>query len=160
MVEKFSRVEEEKSAHASFLLPFAPPVGGVCPGGVCLGGVCTDPPVNRITDRCKNITFPQLLLWTVITTRKLSLGKGNIFRNICYSVHRGVCLQQGGGLPPAGGWSAYSRVCIQGGVFLWGSACRGGLPMGGLADPPSRTRKVGGMYPTGMLSSFGHSFGI
>ena len=24
-------------------------------------------PVNRITDRCKNITFPQLLLWTVIT---------------------------------------------------------------------------------------------
>ena len=25
MVEKFSRVEEEKSAHASFLLPFAPP---------------------------------------------------------------------------------------------------------------------------------------
>ena len=37
--------------------------------GVCQGGsVCPDtpyPPLNRITDRCKNITFPQLLLWTV-----------------------------------------------------------------------------------------------
>ena len=32
--------------------------GGVCLGGVCLGvGGCT-PPVNRITDRCKDITFP------------------------------------------------------------------------------------------------------
>ena len=30
--------------------------------GVCLlGGVCqTHPPVNRMTDRCKNITLPQL----------------------------------------------------------------------------------------------------
>ena len=32
--------------------------GGVCLGGVCLGvGGCT-PPVNRIKDRCKDITFP------------------------------------------------------------------------------------------------------
>ena len=52
---------------------------GVCPGGMCLprgisaqGGVCLGdvileggclpgtPPVNRITDRCRNITLPQL----------------------------------------------------------------------------------------------------
>ena len=38
------------------------PIGVACPGGICLG-VCT-PPVNRITDRCKNITFLQLLLAT------------------------------------------------------------------------------------------------
>ena len=67
--------------------------GGVCPWGVCPGvcvpGVCLPrggclprgvytpgprgrhpQPVNRITDRCKNITFPQLLLRTVKT------GKG------------------------------------------------------------------------------------
>ena len=40
---------------------------GVClPGGVCLGkvsalldaGIHTTPPVNRMTDRCKNITLP------------------------------------------------------------------------------------------------------
>ena len=48
--------------------------GGVCPGGVSLGGLCPGGvsaaqggvclggclPVNRITDRCKNITSPQL----------------------------------------------------------------------------------------------------
>ena len=63
----------------------------VCRGGAVLGGgvqpiaVChllregvpsldgfhrrswnPPPPVNRITDRCKNITFPQLRLWAVI----------------------------------------------------------------------------------------------
>ena len=48
-------------------------VGGVCPGGclprgvsthgdgICQVGVCqTPPPLNRITDRCENITLPQL----------------------------------------------------------------------------------------------------
>ena len=42
--------------------------GGCLPGRVCLpgGGVSDTPlPVNRITDRCKDITFPQLLLRTV-----------------------------------------------------------------------------------------------
>ena len=35
-------------------------------GGVCLGGVCPHPPwIEWLTDRCKNITFPQLLLRTV-----------------------------------------------------------------------------------------------
>ena len=31
-------------------------------GGICLGGCLVHPPVNRMTGRCKNITFPQLLL--------------------------------------------------------------------------------------------------
>ena len=59
----------------------AVPGEGVCLGGCLPGrclprgwvvsakGACTPPPVNRITDRCKNITFPQLPLRTV--TRKL-----------------------------------------------------------------------------------------
>ena len=49
------------------------PGGGVCPGRCLRRGVfipaCTgaDPPlVNRFTDACENITFPQLLLLTVI----------------------------------------------------------------------------------------------
>ena len=52
-----------------------PREGGVYPGGVCprclprggclRGGLEYTPPVNRMTDRCKNITFPQLRLWTV-----------------------------------------------------------------------------------------------
>ena len=47
-----------------------------CPGCVCLGGVTTGvytprprarhPPMNRMTDRCKNITFPQVRLRVVI----------------------------------------------------------------------------------------------
>ena len=63
--------------------------GRVCPGGVCLvgvcpGGVCVSKglcvsrgcvylgrmytsPMDRMTDACENITFPQLLLRTVIT---------------------------------------------------------------------------------------------
>ena len=46
------------------------PKGGVCPGGcvscipVC-NGANTPPPVDRMTDRCKNITFPKLRLRTV-----------------------------------------------------------------------------------------------
>ena len=61
--------------------PGAVCVGGCLPGGclpdgcVCLGGVPSlgsvqgcllDPPVYRMTDVCENITFPQLLLRTVI----------------------------------------------------------------------------------------------
>ena len=41
-------------------------LGGVCPGGVYRGGVCPaeggaclHPPVNKMTDRCKNIALPQ-----------------------------------------------------------------------------------------------------
>ena len=44
-------------------------LGGVCPRVVsarrCLSGGVYTPTVNRITDRCKNITFPQLRLRTV-----------------------------------------------------------------------------------------------
>ena len=58
---------------------------GVCPEGlsawgwwsICLQGFaegCTPPPwTDSLTDRCKNITFLQLRLWTVIITR-LFLG--------------------------------------------------------------------------------------
>ena len=37
-------------------------VGGVCLGEGCLlgGGVCQTPPVDRMTDTCKNITLLQL----------------------------------------------------------------------------------------------------
>ena len=57
-------------------------------GVSALGGVCQEagvhlPPVNKITDRCKNITFPQLRLRTVKIARcwryNLSLlGKNSV----------------------------------------------------------------------------------
>ena len=42
----------------------------------------------------------------LVTARKQSLGQGNVFRNVCHSVHK-VILPLGG-LPPG--------VCIQGGL--------------------------------------------
>ena len=48
------------------------PPGGVCPGGCLPGGVCLGgahlPPVDRMSDACENITFPQLLLRTVMNS--------------------------------------------------------------------------------------------
>ena len=43
--------------------------GGVCLGDVCLGGVHLPfpPTLDRMTDACENITFPQLLLRRVKT---------------------------------------------------------------------------------------------
>ena len=46
--------------------------GDVCPGGCLPGGVYTSPPVDRMTDACENISFPQLLLWTVMILCKSS----------------------------------------------------------------------------------------
>ena len=58
------------------------PVGCVLPVLYCTGGVPLDrdPSVNRITDRCKNISFPQLRLRAV----KISLKSSN--RTIIHSV--------------------------------------------------------------------------
>ena len=50
---------------------------GWVPGG-CLPSGCTPPPVNRITDRCKNITFPQLRLQTVIRLSYGALDTGDL----------------------------------------------------------------------------------
>ena len=38
---------------------------GCLPRGCLPRGVYTNSPVDGILDTCKNITFPQLLLWTV-----------------------------------------------------------------------------------------------
>ena len=61
------------------LLPGVPGLGGSAPGGGAWSGGClfgrgggipacteADPPVNTITDACKNITLPQLRLRAVM----------------------------------------------------------------------------------------------
>ena len=64
---------------------------GVCLGGVCLGGICLRGvhlfPVNRITDRCKNMTFPQLSLRTAIIS-------GDFLSELCLTVSH--CRAGGG----------------------------------------------------------------
>ena len=55
---------------------------GVCSGGSAPGGVClsafwdTTPPVNRMTNRCKNITLAATSLRPVMTTVNISYIDG------------------------------------------------------------------------------------
>ena len=55
--------------------------GGVCLGGICLGGV-HHPRTEFLTHACENITFPQLMLWTVDTLRLSRKAKDCFPRNL------------------------------------------------------------------------------
>ena len=92
-----------------------------------------DPPVNRFTDACENITLPRLVLLQPAT----KLRQGNVFTPVCDSVHRRVSVQ--GSLCPGGslsrgvsvGESLSTVVSVQGvsvqGVSVWGISVHGGL---------------------------------
>ena len=115
--------------------------------------------------------FSQLLV--LITTRKRSLGQGNVFTPMCHSVHR-VRSPSGGSesrrsasggvvLYPGGSTSRGSEsggVCIRGGGSVSrGVYIQGGLHPGGLSRlPPSDTmrysQQAGGTHPTGMHSCY------
>ena len=104
-------------------------------GWVCLvpGGLPEDPPMDRITDTCKNITLATTSLQLVITALKRSLRK--LCFNTCLSV---ILFAVGGGSASIGD-------------LPWGSASRGAW-----VDPPLDTTKygqrAGGTHPTGMHS--------
>ena len=96
--------------------------GGVCSGGVCSrgmsapGGACllsrgvsqhamrqTPSPVNRMTDRCKNITLPQTsfaggnywsMNWDQFEDRVCYLWLGGLYGNILVSYTKGSNLTQ------------------------------------------------------------------
>ena len=62
------------------------------------------------------MTIKNSKFFIIITARKRSLGQGNVFTNVCHSVHRGVMMSLpvwlsgpvfllGGGLCPGGGGS-------------------------------------------------------
>ena len=74
----------------------------------------------------------------IFTTRKRSLGQGNIFTNICHSVPG-----WGGGFPTCITGHMTRGVCIQEGLHLGvgllpGSLHTGGLHPGGLGRTPLR----------------------
>ena len=93
---------------------------GVCvsatgQGCACMRGGCTlnSPPVNQITDRRKNITFPQLRLQT---------AGGNV-------LHLYVILFPGEGvLCPGESWGVSVQVSVQRGLCPDGSLCQGTPP--------------------------------
>ena len=82
----------------------------------------------------------------VITARKQSLGKGNIFRSVCQEF-----CPQGGVSAPGGAWSG--GMPAPKGVSARGESARGGACSGGVWwRPPRMAIAVGGMHPTGMHS--------
>ena len=73
-----------------------------------IGGISVDGPLCIL-----NTLKVKILVVTVITARKRSLGQGNVFTPVCLSVHRGfgfpACSGKGGGLASRqalgkGGW--------------------------------------------------------
>ena len=57
----------------------------------------TPPPMNRMTDRCKNITLPQTSFAGGNDKRYLPTAReGNVFRSVCQS----FCSRGEGGRPP------------------------------------------------------------
>ena len=80
----------------------------------------------------------------VTTTRKRSLGQGNVFMGVCLSTERR-------GMPTGGSASrgVYLGFCIQWGS-AWGVCIQGVCQV--WAEPPPRTRKASSTHPTGMLS--------
>ena len=95
----------------------------------------------------------------MFTTRRQSLGHGNIFRSVCHSVHGegGVCIQGGlhsGGLHTGG---LHSEGSASSGVSAYGSLQSRGL---GRPRPPKKNQKSG--WYTSYCNSFlfNISFGI
>ena len=91
-------------------------IGGCLPRVVCLGKVYTPGPrgrhphpVDRMTDTCESITFPQLLLLTVKIKNKMT---------------KNVCLSSGG--------SQFHAIFSK----IWQNRMLPPLP-GGLAPPPT-----------------------
>ena len=83
-------------------------VGGGCSGCVCRGGGCipvcngadTPPRVNRITDRCKNITLPQTsfaVVKIIVGNVQISVHIGSVYipnEQFCfllYQLHQECC---------------------------------------------------------------------
>ena len=68
---------------------------------------------------------------SIFTSRKRSLGQGNIFTPVCHSVHRGGHAWPGGmhawghWVYMAGGHAYLGSMCGQGGVHGRGGACAG-----------------------------------
>ena len=93
-----------------------------------------------------------MLLGTVITVRKRSLGQGNIFRSVCQE----FCPLGGGGVSGLLlGVSAPGGSLLPGGLLRGGGVCsRGCLFSVGCAwwRPPGMATAAAGTHPTGMHS--------
>ena len=109
--------------------------------------------------RCQHFRNSDWSCERIFTSRKRSLGQGNIFTPVCHSVPRGDASSWGV-LPP--------RCLLPGGASSWGgvlpprgcASSRGLLPPGGCfllggawwSPPPPTATAAGGTHPTGMHS--------
>ena len=77
--------------------------------------------------------------WDIFTTRKRSLGQGNVFKRVCHSVHSGW-------LPNLHHRSHDQGVCIQGGLP---TRQEGGSASSGVGQTPLGL-STGGLHPEGL----------
>ena len=95
--------------------------GGICSGGVCLSAFwdTTSPPVNRMTNRCKNITLATTLLRLVkIKMRKVCCCHPKEVWGKVMFLHLSVILFTGGRGSLSGGLCPGGALCRVGGVSV------------------------------------------
>ena len=118
-----------------------PAQGGVSLPGVSLpGGVlpARDPPVDRITDTCKNITLATTSL------RLVTRMHSSRMRTVHSSGDRGGCIQacigQGGCIPACAGRGVCTPACTAQGMSAQGAGCLhgGGVCPSACWDTPPR----------------------
>ena len=94
--------------------------GAVSAWGVCVQGGVHLPPVDRITDRCKNITFPQPRLGTVMNSsvgNELKNRPNNIVtHDLLWQTYLSLLLQLSSAVET---WETYSMCWLWQVIFMW-----------------------------------------
>ena len=94
-----------------------------------------------------------MILIAVITTRKRSLGQGNMFTGMCLSTGAVGGAWSRGVHGPGGVGAWYRGVCmVPGGAWSRGEGVHG--PGGCMVETPPTATAEGGTHPTGMHSCF------
>ena len=138
------------AAHAHMFSPRHACLQHTCPPMSCTPPPSVHAPQRILRDAVNEWTVHILLECMLVTTRKRSLGQGNIFTPVCHSVHKGGVPGQ---VPPSPG-----QVHPPG--TPPGRFTPGGRYTSGRYTPPGAVhagrygQQAGGTHPTGMHSCF------
>ena len=112
--------------------------------------------VNRWVSDTDKTSSPALIQYSKVlfTSRKRSLGQGNIFTSVCHSVQGGVCMAKGGMHGEEGCVWQRGHAWWRGANMVKGGACmvKGGMCGEGVCVAGQMATVAGSMHPTGMHS--------